>query len=130
MQQDNQNKGPFPRDKEEALKFSNDILQVMYDDQYHANLVKQLQNVDEQNKPHALGLMASNIIGDRVADVRAQTGKQVEMKLVIDGLKTVISELTGIAEDNKLFKTSPEEENAALRSSVETLDQIGAQNGQ
>lgn len=125
-QQAGQKKPPFPANKAEAMQFSNDILQVIYDERTHAGIVKQLSEVDEQTGiGTGVGLIAGNLVGNRVADVRGQTGRQLEMKLVVDGTKAVITELGEIADGEGLFTLSPEDRKQALIASVNILDKMG-----
>lgn len=120
-------KKPFPADRSEALQFSNDLLQVMYDDRTHAGIVKQLSDVDEQTGiGNGVGLIAGNIVGNRVSDVRGQTGRKIEMKLVVDGTKAVITELGEIAEGERLFAMTKEDRKQALITSVNMLDKMGS----
>ena len=120
-------KQPFPADKAEAMQFSNDILQVIYDERTHDNIVQQLSQVDEQaGIGKGVGLIAGNLVGNRVADVRGQTGRKIEMKLVVDGVKAVITELGEIAEGEGFFTMQAADRKDALVASVGMLDQMGA----
>ena len=122
-----QGKKPFPATKAEALQFSNDILQVIYDERTHGGIVKQLSDVDEQaGIGNGVGIIAGNLVGNRVADVRGQTGRKLEMKLVVDGTKAVITELGEIADGEGLFTMSPEDRKQALITSINILDQMGS----
>jgi len=122
-------KNPFPESEAEALKFSNDILQVIHDERTHGNIVKQLDDVDDSAKGQGVGVIAAHIVGNRVADVRGQTGRKIEMRLVVGALQAVVSELSAIAQDNKFFEMSPKEKQQALESSVAILDQMGKGKG-
>jgi small ligand-binding sensory domain FIST len=104
----------------------------MYDDRTHDNIVKQLKSIDESNKIHGVGIIAGNIVGNRVADVKAQTKRPIEMKLVAGATQAVISELSEIAENSNMFSMSPKEKQASFREAINMLDQIGSggrQNG-
>jgi len=116
------NTKPFPENEAEARKFSNDILQVMYDDSTHANIVKQMESVTEDHKAHTVSLITSNLIGDRLADVRAQTGRQIEKRLVIGGIQAVIKEISEIAEAQGMFEMSKQDMMESLAESVKVLD--------
>jgi hypothetical protein len=124
QQQQQEGKGPFPSSHAEALQFSNDILQVLYDERTHGNIIKQLSNVGEPDKAHSVGLIAANTVGDRVSDVRAQTGRPIEMELAVGAVESVVKELSTMAKGNGFFEMSPDEEQAAVKSSIETLDGI------
>ena len=120
-------KKPFPADKSEAMQFSNDILQVIYDDRTHDGIVEQLSQVDEQaGIGNGVGIIAGNLVGNRVADVRGQTGRKIEMKLVVDATKAVITELGEIAEGEGFFEMAPADRKQAFVVTVNTLDKMGS----
>jgi hypothetical protein len=122
--QQQQGKGPFPASQEEALQFSNDILQILYDERTHGNIIKQLSIASETEKVHAVGMVAANTVGERVADVKAQTGRPIEMELAVGAVESVVKELTTMAKGNGFFELSKEEEQAAIKTSIEMLDGI------
>ena len=120
-----QNAKPFPATKAEALQFSNDLLQVLYDERTHGNIVKQLSEVPQESIGHGVGVIAGNIVGNRVADVRGQTGRKLEMKLVVDAVKAVITELSEIAEGEGFFTLAPADRKTAFITVVDMLDKMG-----
>ena len=119
----------FPANRAEAMKFRNDVMQVLYDERTHGGIVEQLQAVGNKDIGQSLGMIAGNIVGNRVGDVRAQTGRSIEMKLVAGAVKAVVMELAEIAEDNGLFKTPPEEQKEAFQVAIQLLDEL-AKNSQ
>jgi len=121
-----QQKGSFPSDAVEAKKFSNDILQVLYDDKTHGNIVNQLSGLEGDSVIQGVGMTAANIVGNRVSDVRAQTGRQIEMKLVVGALKdAVIPELAQIATKNGFFEMSDKDKAQATQIGISILDDMG-----
>jgi len=121
-----QNAKPFPATKAEALQFSNDLLQVLYDERTHGNIVKQLSEVPQESIGHGVGAIAGNIVGNRIADVRGQTRRKIEMKLVVDAVKAVITELGEIAEGEGFFELAPADRTIAFKTVVQMLDKMGA----
>ncbi len=115
---------PFPSSQAEAMQFSNDILQTLYDDKTHENIIKQLSSVGENEKTHSVGMIAANTVGDRVTDVKAQTGRPIEMELAVGAVERVVSELVEMAAGNGMFKMTPEEEQASVKASLDILDGI------
>ncbi len=123
-QGENQGK-PFPSSSSEAVQFSNDILQVLYDERTHGNIVKQLSGSSD-NPAQGVGMVAANIVGNRVADVKAQTNRKIEMRLVVEALKDgVIPELAEIAENNGLFTMSEQDKAQATQTGITILDDMG-----
>ena len=118
-------KPPYPANQAEALKFSNDIFQILYDKRTYPGILKQLQSAVGTPLGHALALIASNIIGGRVADVVGQTGRQVEMKLVSDAIQSVVLQLGEIADRNKLFEVSDQDVKQAITETAKMIDQMG-----
>lgn len=118
-------KAPYPSTREEAQQFSNDILQVLYDDKTHENIVKQLSNIDDETLVQGVGMTAANIVGDRIGDVRSQTGRQIEMKLVVDAMEAVIPELIAIANTNEFFEMNEEQKTQARDVGIQILDEMG-----
>ena len=125
-----EDKGPFPASEGEAKQFSNDILQVLYDDKTHDNIVRQVSNIGDAEKVEAVGMVAANIVGNRTGDVRAQTGRPIEMKLVVGAVQAVIGELAEIAENNGSFSMAPEERQGSLQSAITILDEMSKGGGQ
>lgn len=123
-QPENKNKGPFPSSKDEALQFSNDILQVLYDENTHANIIKQLSNVGEVDKVNSVGVIAANTVGDRITDVHGQTSRPIDMGLTVGAVKRVVAELATMAKGNGFFEMSPDDEKKAIKSSIDILDGI------
>lgn len=123
-----QGKRPFPADKDEAMTFSNDLLEILHGEKTHQNIISQLSNVDESNKGDAVGIIAANIVGNRVADVRGQTGRKIEMKLVVNALKAVINETSEMGEDNGFFKMGPKDKGRAAKMAISILDKLGTGN--
>ena len=123
--QPQQNTKPFPATKAEALQFSNDLLQVLYDERTHRNIVKQLSEVPQESTGHGVGVVAGNIVGNRIADVRGQTRRKIEMKLVVDAIKAVITELGEIAAGEGFFELSPADRKTAFLTVVQMLDKMG-----
>lgn len=127
-QQEQANNAPFPSSKEEAMKFSNDILQVLYSPETHSNIVAQLEQAKGAPIGNSLGAIAGNVVGNRVADVRGQTGRKIEMGLLLGnkkkpgGLQKTIMEIADIAESNGIFKASDKDKSTALKTAVEMLD--------
>lgn len=115
---------PFPASKGEALQFSNDLLQILYDERTHANIVKQLDDVRSVSIGPGVGLIAGHLVGGRIADVRAQTGRQIEMKLVVDAVQAVVRELGEIAAGEGFFEMTPDDQKVAVRSAVQMLDKL------
>jgi len=116
---------PFPATKVEALQFSNDLLQVLYDERTHGNIVQQLSEVPQESIGHGVGVIAGNIVGNRIADVRGQTRRKLEMKLVVDAVKAVITELGEIAAGEGFFELSPADRKTAFLTVVDMLDKMG-----
>lgn len=123
-QQQGGGKGPFPSDQAEAMQFSNDILQVLYDERTHDNIIKQLSMVGDKDKTHSVGVIAANVVGDRVTDVKAQTGRPIEMELAVGAVERVVGELMVMGKGNGFFEMTPEEEQAAVKASIDILDGI------
>ena len=117
----------FPGDRDEALKFSNDILQILNNEQIHNNLLEQMQDVGDNQKVHVVGMLAGNLVGDRVADVRSKTGRPIEMRLVVDGLKSVIAELSSMAQEHGFFTMEENDQKMALKVAVDILDNAAQQ---
>ena len=124
-QQASGGKKPFPATKAEALQFSNDLLQVLYDERTYPNIVKQLSDVPAESIGNGVGMVAGNLVGNRIADVRGQTGRQIEMKLVVDAIKAVITELGEIAAGEGFFELNPEDRTVAFKTVVQMLDKMG-----
>lgn len=118
-------KPPYPSNNKEAQQFSNDILQVLYDDKTHESVVKQLSGIDDETAVQGVGMIAANIVGDRVGDVISQTGRKVEMRLVVDAVQAVIPELIAIANKNDLFEMADEQKTQARDVSIQILDEMG-----
>ena len=123
--QPQQNSKPFPATKAEALQFSNDLLQVLYDERTHGNIVKQWSEVPQESIGPGVGAIAGNIVGNRIADVRGQTRRKIEMKLVVDAVKAVITELGEIAEGEGFFELAPADRTIAFKTVVQMLDKMG-----
>lgn len=122
---------PFPADKAEALQFSNDILQILVDPQVHTNNIKGLSQIEEAHKVEGIALMASNLVGDRVTDVKAQTGRPIEMRLAIGAIRSVVDEFAETAEGEGFFSMSVPEKQQSIQRAAETLDNMtGAQNNE
>ena len=119
-----QSKKPFPATKGEAMQFANDLLQILYDERTHANIVQQLDDVKTVAVGPGVGLIAGHLVGNRVADVRAQTRRQIEMKLVVDAVRAVVRELGEIAAGEGFFEMKPEEQKVAVRGAVQMLDKL------
>ena len=127
--QGQQGQKPFPSDYGEAKQFSNDLKQVLYDDTTHDNIIKQISRVGE-DKPQGVGMIVANVIGDRVGDVRAQSNRPIEMKLVAGAARMVIEEIAEIAENSGAFEMAPEEKQGAMEIAVSILDDMSrGQNG-
>jgi hypothetical protein len=123
--QQGQGKAPYPADAGEAKQFSNDILQILYDERTHANIVKQLSEVDQGMTGKGVGLIAGHLVGNRVSDVRGQTGRKIEMRLVVDAVKAVIRELAEIAEGEEFFAMQGADKKEAFQVAISVLDQLG-----
>jgi len=128
-------KGPFPSSRGEALQFANDMFQVIYSEKIYPNILKQLDDVSTVNIGNGVGLIAGHLVGNRVADVRGQTGRQIERRLLIDksgdgAIFAVIGELAEIAERNQFFKMTDAHKKQALATSLKILDDMGGPNGQ
>ena len=121
-----QQKGPFPANRDEAMTFSNDILEILHGEKTHQNIIGQLSNVDEQNKGEAVGIISANLVGNRVADVRGQTGRKIEMKMVVNALKAVINETSEMGEDNGFFQMDPKAKGVAIKTAIGILDKLGS----
>jgi hypothetical protein len=118
---------PFPATKGEALQFSNDILQILYDERTHGNIVQQLDDVKTVSVGKGVGLVAGHVVGNRVADVRAQTGRPLEMKLVVDAVIAVVKELGDIAAGEGFFEMTPDDQKISVKTAVQMLDQLKEQ---
>jgi hypothetical protein len=118
---------PFPATKGEALQFSNDLLQILYDERTHANIVQQLDDVKDVAIGKGVGIVAGHVVGNRVSDVRAQTGRPLEMKLVVDAVMAVVKELGEIAAGEGFFEMNPDDQKVAVKTAVQMLDQLKEQ---
>lgn len=125
-----QQKGPYPSTRGEAMQFSNDILQVLYSEKIYPNILKQLDEISSVDIGKGVGLVAGHLVGNRVQDVRGQTGRKIEMKLVVDGVQAVIGELAEIAERNQFFTMTPQQKKQALAIALKMLDEMGGPRGQ
>jgi hypothetical protein len=128
-------KGPFPANRGEALQFANDLLQIIYSEKIFPNILQQLDDVNSVDVGKGVGLIAGHLIGNRVADVRGQTGRQIERRLLIDksgdgAVFAVIGELAEIAERNQLFQMNDAQKKQALAVTLKVLDDMGGGNGQ
>lgn len=117
---------PFPANKEEALKFSNDILQILVDEKIYANTVKQLESIKDVDKGQGVGMIAGQIVGNRVADVRGQTKRKLKMGLVVGAVQATIKGIASIAKENQVFEMKKEQYKVALKTAIGMLDNAGA----
>lgn len=126
---------PFPATPAEAKKFSNDVLQVLYDERTHPRIVKQIEGLADLPQDvlgQGVGMIAAQLVGTRIADVRGQTGRPIEMRTALGALKAVIGEVSELAEDYGVAKVPPQAKAEAMDVGVEILDktsQGGAENG-
>ena len=113
------------------MKFSNDILQILLTPQTRENIIHQLEQAKGAPVGPSVGLIAANLVGNRVSDVVGQTGRKVEMGLLLGnkkkpgGVQATIMELADIAESNGIFKVSDKDKAEALRTAVGMLDSAG-----
>lgn len=119
-----QSKKPFPATKGEAMQFANDLLQILYDERTHANIVQQLDDVKAVSIGQGVGLIAGHLVGNRVADVRAQTKRQIEMRLIADALRAVVRELGEIAAGEGFFEMTGDDQKVAVRTAARMLDKL------
>lgn len=117
-----QEKPSFPATQEEEKKFSNDILEVLVNEKIYNNTVSQLEQLKEGDRGQGVGMIAGQLVGNRLADVRGQTGRKLKMRVAIDATKATIRGIAGIARENQLFEMKKEEMQTALKTSVEMLD--------
>ena len=114
----------YPASEAEAMQFSNDLMQVMYDEKTHGNIIKQLSSVGEKDKTHSVGMIAANVVGDRITDMKGQTGRPIEMEYTVKGVERVVNELASIAQGNGVFEMSEGEEQKAVEGAIQILDGI------
>ena len=118
------NKETFPASKEEAMKFSNDIAQIMYTEKIYDNTVNQLENIKEIDKGTGMGTIAGQIVGNRLADVRAQTGRKIDMRFAMEAIKATTKTLVEMARDNKIFEPTRDDVKKSLQTSVKIIDRM------
>lgn len=121
----------FPQNRAEALKFSNDMLEVLYNEEINNNLVKQIASLPKQVPAETgIGMIAAQLLGNRFADVRAQTGRPIDIRYAAGAANAVATEIVGIAE--KLgTKLDDKQKIGVLKEASRFIDDaaMGGQNG-
>jgi len=87
----------YPNNKQEVDKFVVGLIRSIHDDSTRPNIMKQLKRQGVP-LPLKLGTLASQIILAMLARVKSQAQRPPHMKLVLNSIKLVITELAKMLE--------------------------------